>query len=232
MSTVGSHFGALANMRKVARLPINPLDRSTIVSIYEKQISINNPTLFPGSHIIPAATPDGFELLVVKPASWFKEMEEGQPFLEIQNSSIQVAESIIRDYSNGLVGCNMGDRMPGLFYVPGEFTKITIRSYEKFSFMLEMAKMKQKNWFTELVKIADVDWARTNGNPRAISDDSRLAAQKLGLQKAWMQDFRAVELSNCVACGHLINKNYPVCPNCKNVIDVEKAKSLGLKFAV
>src|SRR6266571_1125729 len=107
MSTVGSHFGALSNIRRVNRLPINPLDRSTIVSIYEKQIQINNPTLFPGSYLIPAAPIDSFELLIVKPASWFKEMEEGQPFLEIQNSSIQVAESIIRDYSNGLVGCNM-----------------------------------------------------------------------------------------------------------------------------
>ena len=95
-----------------------------------------------------------------------------------------------------------------------------------------MAKMKQKNWFTELVKIADVDWARTNGNPRAISDDSRLAAQKLGLQKAWMQDFRAVELNNCPACGAMININYPVCSNCKNIINTEKAKSLGLKFAI
>ncbi len=84
------------------------------------------------------------------------------------------------------------------------------------------------------MRIADILWARTNGNPLAISDDSRLAAEKLGLtsQKNWMGDFRARELTNCKACGHMINPVYPVCPNCKNVIDEEKAKSLNLKFAV
>src|SRR5712691_1323851 len=120
--TAGPGFGNFNTHRRVAiRTPVNPLDKSTIVSVYLKPIASNNPTVFPGNFIIPAATPTTFELLTIGPSSWFKEMEDNQPFLEISNSSIQMAESIIRDFANGLVGCNMGDRMPGLFFIPGEF---------------------------------------------------------------------------------------------------------------
>src|SRR5712691_11663077 len=221
---------------KIVRMPQNPLDKSTIVSVYPKIVESVNRTLFPGRFIVPAANDNDFEILVVGSASWFKEMEEGQPYLEISTSSIQVASSVIIDYMNGLVGCDMGGSMPGLFFIPGEFTKVTILTYidgkgKNFKTMLEEARAKQKNYFMELVKIADVDWARTNGNPRAISDDSRLAANKLNLQKTWLQNFEAAQLINCRACGHLINPNYPVCSNCKNVINEARAKELGLVFA-
>lgn len=236
---VGQGFGAFNNKQKrMMRMPVNPLDKSTIVTVYLRVLDIYNPTLFPGTFRIPAATPNDFEILVVGPSSWFKAMEEGQPYLEIPNSSIQVAESIIRDYTNGLVGCDMNDKMMGLFYVPGEYTKVTIMGYvdqktkKTFKQMLEEAREKQKNWFKELVEIADVDWARTNGNPRSVSDDSRMAAEQLGLSKSWMQDFRQMELVNCRACGHLGNPDYPVCANCKTIINEIKAKEMGIKFAI
>src|SRR5712692_36181 len=233
MSTVGTGF-ATFNQAPVrsARIPINPLDKSTIVSVYHRAIQSRNHTIFPCNFVIPAAQDDSFELLVVGPSSWFKETEEGQPYLEIQNSSIHVAESIIRDYANGLIGCDMHNSMPGLFFIPGEYTKITVMAVPNFKQRLEDARNKQKNWYMELVKLADVDWARTNGNPRAISDDSRLAANKLNLQKTWLQNFEAAQLINCKGCGHLVNPNYPICSNCKMVINEAKAKELNIKFAI
>ncbi len=98
--------------------------------------------------------------------------------------------------------------------------------------MLGKAIAAQKLYYAELVKLADSLWARTNGNPLSISDDARLAAKKLGFEnKPWMKDFAAVQMTNCKACGHMVNPIFPVCPNCKNVIDVNKAKEIGIQFA-
>jgi uncharacterized OB-fold protein len=36
---------------------------------------------------------------------------------------------------------------------------------------------------------------------------------------------------NCKACGTLVLPNFPVCPNCKAIVDEEKAKVLNIKFA-
>jgi len=215
--------------QQITRMPVNPMDRCTIVSIYPEAIHEVKPTIYPTVFDIPAASNDNdFKLLVIGPSSWWKEMEDGQPFLEIPCSSLQVAESVIKDYSN--------ESMPGLFFIPGEWTEINIYKYtdangRTFTDLLSNAVRKQKNLFMELVRIADILWARTNGNPLAISNNARIAAQKLGLQKTWIQDFKSVELSNCPACGSMVNPLYPVCSNCKNVINVAKAEELGLVFA-
>ena len=147
--------------------------------------------------------------------------------LEIPVSSIQVADSVVRDYCNGLIGCNMGDAMPGLFYVLGEHTAKTVQS--QFPHLIEAANIKQRNWFAALVKMADVLWARSNGNPIVIADDMKMAAQQLGLNnKDWLANQTAFEMIRCVACGSLRNPNFPICGNCKYVVDREKAKELGI----
>jgi hypothetical protein len=79
--------------------------------------------------------------------------------------------------------------------------------------------------------MSDVDWSRTNGNPLAISEIARLAAQYLKLQKPWMQDFQAFQLDACPACGQLTNLKYPVCKHCKAIVNPERAKELNLQFA-
>jgi hypothetical protein len=235
MSEVSRGFGAFQQSQQLSRLPVNPLDRCMIVSVLPKEVREVKRTIFPGTFVIPAAGDTGFSTLLIEPGSWWKELEEGQPMLEIQTSSIQIAESVIKDYCVGLQACNMGDKMPGLFFIPGVTTVKQVLAYtdkdgKTFETMLAEARLKQKNWFAELVRQADIMWSRTNGNPLSISVDARLAAEKLGLQKAWMQDFKSFEMSNCRACGHMINPIYPVCPNCKTVIDAVKAKELGLQF--
>lgn len=232
-------MSVLQHNARINRMPSNPLDKCTIVSVYPLEVVQVNHTIFPGVFQIPAAADGKFEILVVGPSSWFKEMEEGQPYLEIPTNSIRMAQSVIEDYCNGLLGCDGSTMGPGLFFIPGEYNKGSILKYvnpttgETFAQLLENAKTKQKNFFAERIKIADILWARTSGNPLAVDNIARLAAEKLGVasHKSWMQDFTAIEKQNCPACGNLINPNFPVCPNCKTVINVEKAKELGLKFA-
>jgi hypothetical protein len=103
--------------RRTQRAQINPLDKSTIVSIYPKPIYEVKHTIQPGTFRIEAGSYEKPALLVVGPSSWWRELDEEQPLLEIPVSSVQIAESVVKDYANGLLDCNMADVMPGLLLV-------------------------------------------------------------------------------------------------------------------
>jgi hypothetical protein len=230
MGAVGS-FPGIDLKRMTIRAPVNELDKTTIISILPKHILEVKHTIQPGKFEIQKGSIQNPSILVVGPSSWWKETDEGQPFLEIPHSSIQIAHSVVRDYCVGLLGCDMADKRPGLFYIPGNITLEELQSKKEYVAQIQQANIRQRNWFGELVKIADVLWARTNGNPLTISDDMKLAARELGLDKSWIKDFQTVAMVNCPACGTLKNPNYPVCPNCKAITDSDKAKSLGIQFA-
>ena len=230
MSVIGQ-FPLMSDLKKrTIRAPINPMDKSTVVSIYPKDILERKPTIQPGTFEIKAGTYTNPSILVVGSSSWWKEIDENQPLLEIPQSSIQIADSIVRDYCNGIINCDMGELMPGLFYVPGEYTIDRIKKEHQDK--LDIANKRQRNWFESLVKTADSLWARSNGNALAISDDMRLAARELNLiHKEWVRDAQITDLVRCKACGHLKNPEYPICPNCKAIDDPARAKALGLAFA-
>jgi hypothetical protein len=214
MSQVG--FPGFMDMRRrTIRGPVNPLDKSTVISIFPKEIVEYKHTIQPGKFEIHSGTYDKPAILVVGPSSWWRDIDIDQPLLEIPVSSIQIADSIVKDYCNGYLGCNMGDCMPGLFYMPGEITLEQIRTEHKKK--LDTAQTKQKNWFSLLVKMADALWARSAGNPLAISDDMRLAARELNLSsnKDWMKDFTMVSMVRCKACGALKNPEFPICATCR-----------------
>lgn len=219
--------------RVIYSLPKNPADKATIVSIFPRDIVEVKYTIFPQRYTIPAAEPNDFSLLVLSGASsYIPSSTERMPPTEVQINSAHLADSILKDYFQSTLLVN-NTRRPGLFWIPGEFDKKTILSYPKFNILLDTARDQQKEWFIASVEEADVLWSRTNGNPRSISDDARLAADLLGLssQKPWMSNLVASRLDACPACGELINLDYPVCKYCHAVIDKKKADELGLTFA-
>lgn len=215
--------------RRAVRHEANPLDKSTIVSIFPKEILETKPTIQPGTFCIPPGTYEKPSLLVIGSSSWFKEIDLDQPLLEIPISSIIVADSVVNDYCNGLLGCNMGTSMPGIFFIPGDITMGKL--FKEHQSLLDRARERQNNWYVNLVKQADSLWARTGGNPLAIDDVMRLAARELKLDKPWIKDFQLAQMIACVGCGNLRNPAYPICPHCKSVIDTDKAKELNLSFA-
>lgn len=227
---VGEFPGLQTTNRRTIRAAINPLDKSTVVSILPKPLYERKATIQPGLFELKPGNFENPSILVVGPSSWWREVDEGQPLLEIPVSSIQIADSIVRDYCNGLLACNMSDQMPGLFYVPGEYALDRLKK-EHMPLLLK-AQASQKKWFFELVKFADILWSRSNGNPLSISDDARLACKELNIHnKPWLGDIQAMELVRCVACGSLRNPAFPVCQTCKAIADPVKAKELGLTFA-
>ncbi len=217
--------------RRTVRADVNPMDKSTVVSIYPVAIDEKKPTIFPGRFIIPAGSYEKPATLIVGPSSWWRELGEDEPLLEIPQSSILIADSIVRDYANGLIECNMNDVMPGLFFVPGEVNVKELTVVPKYKNLLDKARDNQNRWWKKLVENADVLWARTNGNPLAISDDARIAARQLKLEKPWEKDNVTLELVPCVACGQRNNSSVVICPNCKVVLNQAKFKELGLSFA-
>lgn len=230
MGSIGAFPGHNDFRRRTLRAPVNPMDKSTVVSIFPKEIDELKHTIEPGRFIIPPGSYDKPSIIVVGSSSWWREIDEEQPLLEIPVSSIQVADSIVKDYCNGVLGCNMGDIMPGIFFVPGEQTILTIK--KSFQNQLDKYKKYQENWYSALIKLADSLWARSNGNPLTISDEMRLAARELGLAtKDWMKDFQMVDMTRCKACGELMNPLFPVCKSCKAINDPTRAKELGLTFA-
>lgn len=226
----GAPLSALQpDTRMAIRSSVNPFDQATVFSIYPQEIIENKRTIYPDIYRIPAGSPKNPARLVVGSASWWRDVDPEQPLLEIPVSAVIVAESIIKDYQNSRVGSNMGDCLPGVFYLPGDVSfKELIEKYPK---ELEKAIIKQNAWFNVLVKLGDALWARTNGNPLAIPDDMRLACKELGLNRDWVQNFARIEMVPCIACGQLRNPNYPICQSCHAVVDKAKAEELGLVFA-
>jgi len=229
-SNVGfRQVGEFIPQRQMIRSVRNPLDQATIVSIFPKEINEVKETIQPGKFHIPKGSYEEPAVVTVGPSSWWRDIDVDQPMLEITNSAVVIAQSIIVDYSNGLLGCDMGSSMPGLFFIAGEVSKLDV--ILKYKMKLAEAKVKQDNWYRILAKIADSLWARSNGNPLVIWDEMRLAAQELGLDsKPWIKDFQSIELIRCFACGVLRNPDFPICSACR-VIDSNHPLAKGLKFA-
>lgn len=228
MSSVA--FPGFANMnRRSIRMPVNQFDKSTVVSIYPRAIFERKVTISPGDFRIEAGSYDKPAILVVGPSSWFREIDQDQPLIEIPVPSVQIADSLVKDFCNGILGSNMSDSMPGLFWLPQALTVEQIK--KDFKQQLDTARVKQNAYYQTLVKMADALWARTNGNPLVISDDMRLGAKELGLNKDWTKEFQQMESVRCKACGSLKNPEFPVCPTCKAIDNPELASKLGIKFA-
>ena len=114
-------FPGMQQQSTYDRAPVNPLDKSTIVSILPKPINERKATIQPGFFNLAPGIIRESSYFSSWAVIWWREVDENQPLLEIPVSSIQIADSMVRDYSNGLLACNMGDMMPGLFYIPGEY---------------------------------------------------------------------------------------------------------------
>jgi len=216
MSMVGGFPSMKDMMRRTVRGPVNPLDKSTLVSIYPRPINIHKVTLSPGRWYLPPGSMEKPALLTIGPSSWFRDVSLDEPLIEIVQSSIQIAESCVKDYLNGVFACNMSDAMPGFFFIPGKVGLRELR--DQYPELLASALDKQMNYYRSLIKFGDALWARSNGNPLAISDEMRLAAKTLGMQdKDWMKDHAAVGMVPCFACGEFKNPDYAICKACHSI---------------
>lgn len=219
----------MPDKRRAIRAPINPLDKSTIVSIYPRKIVEKKPTIFPGEFVIEPGTYEKPSLLVIGSSSWFRDIDPRQPIVEIACGSMEVANAVVTDYISSL-GHWSPDGKPGVFFIPGDIDLLKLK--KDYKNLLDAAQERQKNWYNNLVTMGDALWSLANGNPRAVSEDVRFAAQELGIAKtkAWMGDFNTRQLESCPACGFMRHGHFPVCQNCHTIIDKVEFEKRGLSL--
>ncbi len=216
------------NNKRIIRSEPNEFDKATIVSIYPRDIREKKETIFPGMFHIPAGTVEKPSVVVIGPSSWFRDMGEEMPSIEIPNNAVQVANSVVTDYCNGLIEYDR-EAGPGLFFIPGAWTLKEIK--EKYKSAFDGSIKRQALWFKRLVDLADKGWAETNGSPRAINELMKMAANEIGVKdRDWMRTSIVAEMIKCVACGNLRNPSFPICGTCNRVIDVELAKQRGIEI--
>lgn len=218
--------GEFGQQRPIIRAVPNPRDVSTIVCIYPKDWSDRKETLQPNEFHVKGGTFEEPGLTTIKTATYTQDNDPDKPLQEILLSSIQVSESIIRDYCIGLLGVSIGTAQPGMFFVPGEIKKIDEIKKNYFNDLLA-AKLRQDKWFQSLIKIADALWSRSDGNPMMIWDEMRFAAEQLGVEREWVRQYSYIEKVRCFACGAQRDPRYPICPSCKTIdMSHEKAKDI------
>lgn len=235
-SDAGQVVGSIGK-RVLNLLPKNPMDKTTIVSVYPREIVDVKPTLFPSRFVVPAAGFNDFSLLIIEGASYFiPSMIEKQPPTEVQVNSMMLAESILHD-SIPSMNLVTSESQPGVFCIPGEWTRKTIKDYahadgRTFVQLVELARTWQQNYWKSVIDEADYFWSQ-GANPKVIPDDAKLAAKILELDKVkpWMNNVVASELVPCIACGAMKNPIYPICQVCRTVNNPDQVKALGLVFA-
>ncbi len=196
----------------------NPRDKSTIISIFPREIKEEKITIFPTRYVIPKGSLENPAVLVVGPASWWKDIPESNQLIEVVHDSEIVAKSVVTDWMIGLQGYNPNAH-PGLFVVPEEITGKA--ALEKFPELFSEAYAKQKEWFLALVNIADQFWSLAP-NPRSVSELMRLAANELGMEtKDWLNNYQTAKMEKCPACGTPRDTNFPVCGQCHMIVDME-----------
>lgn len=199
---------------------------ATIVSIVPFEINADKPTIYPGVFRIPKGDENGPAVLHVIEASHFVYMgaERGKnPFLRVRNSAFEVARAIVEDYTNGLIATGPG-ACPGLFWVPERIEKEEVEL--KYPKELGEARVSQRNWYQNLLSMADGDWAKSNHSHRAITNLEIIAANKLGMKREWceMPKAEAISFTECPICRVRIDDKCIVCPSCKVVRKPEEFK--------
>ena len=230
MSVAVGQFPGIQDLnRRMHRGLVNPTDLSTIISIFPKEMRIEKITLIPGRWTIPAGSIEKPSILIVGPSSWWKEDFQNGSLLEVSQGSSQIAESIVKDYCNGIFGCDMAESCPGIFWVPGKHTIESIK--KEFPELFEKAIRGQTGYYRTMIKAADHLWAGSGGSTLVINDEMRMAARILGLEdKDWMRDSQAYQMVRCFACGTLKNPGFAVCAAC-SAIDPNHPMAKEIKFA-
>ena len=193
-------------------------DVATVVSMLPVAISEPKPGLYPGRYNIAAVAERGdIEVLIIHEGIHFVPQLEHPPY-KATTPPGEIAASIVNDYLEAMLGREEGAE-PGLFWTYGEYTKplalIELRED------IHEASIKQNRWFVNLVRIADIEWAKNPNNHNVITALMRHAAKTLGLEKEWQIDPENLALIYCPACHGNISSKAVVCGHCGCIVQKE-----------
>lgn len=205
------------------------MSKTTVVSIFPRDIDERKPGISPGHFTIPKAREGDFELIYLGDSFYWVTFEDQKPPLKMVSDSQEIANSLINDFVRNIPGYNpTANAMPGLFSIPGHPSKGEILA--KYRKELEEARIRQRNWYEKVVYEADDLWMRFRQH-RMISSLQRFACKSLGLEREWSVDIPVdiPKVTLCPACQEKVSPVAVICGHCSCVLDEEKYKKM--KFA-
>lgn len=189
---------------------------STIVSYLPYELCDPKPGLIPPYIIIPAAPERDFVVVAIPDCINHVYLDEDRGSLTRVIPGEQVAGAIAYDHINASYGTSdVG--FPGIKAIPGRHTKEEL--LKMFSVELKGLENAQRNWFQNLVRLADDIWSdpTARGKTRSITETQRHAAKFLGLNKEWVTD-APKDNNQCPACRTFIPVDALICANCKTIV--------------
>jgi hypothetical protein len=205
--------------------------KATVVSIVPFIVHAEKPTIHPGDFVIPASDTKTPSVLVVGSSGHdvYMGVERTPKYLRIMTPSYEIARAIVEDFIHSMIATT-AIALPGIFWIPGEFTAKDIDL--KFPNEMVTAQANQHRWFIELVKMADDDWVKSNHRHSAISNLQRDACNFLKWEREWVSSVREhpelLNLISCPACTSMISKAAIKCAACGAILDQEKYKKFAL----
>lgn len=194
-------------------------DIATVISMLPVRLEEKKPGLYPGTYIIPAVKERGeINCLIVKEGVHYVPQLEHPPYKAVTPPG-EIAKSIVTDYIEAQLGRDE-DAEPGLFWTYGEYSRDL--AFIELRDEIHAANVKQRNWFVNLVRIADIEWAKSPNNHNVITDLMRHAAKTLGLEKPWQVDPENLSLIYCPACHGNVSPKAVVCGACGCILDEKK----------
>jgi len=196
----------------------------TVVSAMPFGINEFKPGLAPPKYVIPPAEEGNVQVLHVERAPYGVYVGDGRSLVQTDDSEI-VANSIVNDFVSAQLVHESGAK-PALFVLEGKVSAEDVKHRHKPA--LDSALAMQKVWFWKLVQLADDDWQKYRQH-KMITDIQKFAAKALGLKKDWL--YSVTDTQSCPGCGSTVLANIAICPNCRAVLDSDKAKTLQFASA-
>lgn len=207
--------------------------RVTLVSTIPWNQEEPKPGLVPSLFRIPKAPKGGISTVLIEDG-YFPFLvplsDEKAPPIRIPTPGEKIAQSIINDIYSSTIAIDFEayedkdgkvvQAVPGYFWIEGKQSPLTVMS--QHSEKVEQATRNMIAWFGRLIKMADDDWKRTRQH-KAISDESRRAADYLGLEKEW--NYNPADPQNnvhCPACQQQVSPLAIVCFQCNYILRKDK----------
>lgn len=199
----------------------------TVVNLLPYSLAEPKPMMLPSMYFIPAAKGEVPGLGYVKEGIHFIPnplIDEGKPGSVIRQvtSPAEMARSICEDYCIAHIALGE-DAKPGLFWVEGKLLYPGIQKH--YPKELAKARQQQRNWFANLINMADTDWQK-NRNMLAVSDLQRMAASKMGVDREWVKWIEPDSHMKCKFCQSTISVDSVICAICRQVVNQVKFKEM------
>lgn len=189
------------------------------------------PGLLRAEYKIPGSDGVKPSILVVDDTQYNYKALHDSPSIPVPVVGQEIARSFVEDYVSSKLACVPGEKQPAVFWLEGEWTVETILK-TKTDLCKKYLEM-QALWFQELVKMADIDWAKKPGSHQLVTEDAKRAAKALGYERDWVLELPKTlvgpQNKECKGCASEIPVAAIICRHCQTVQD-EKAYA-GLKVA-